>query len=183
MGVDCREKSQIRCLGRLLQAFSSYWRNLQDRFSRASQKIDRRHAATRSKHYGPCSEVSSPNPETQIWLRADNISRRINQKTDRKDFLTKILEHRQKDNLSDVQIAAHSSDFVYDHSRLSRNTLSTNILYAESQGVRPPLRHSRASHTTFRGIPTSCGLCRQKSAPHSNRTSRSTTHQRQLWST
>jgi hypothetical protein len=33
--------------------------------------------------------------------------------TDRKDFLTKILEHRQTDNLSDVQIAAHSSDFVY----------------------------------------------------------------------
>ncbi|KAF3798974.1 Cytochrome P450 monooxygenase aclL [Colletotrichum gloeosporioides] len=40
------------------------------------------------------------------------VQKRINQQSDRKDFLTKILEYRQTDNLSDVQIAAHSSDFV-----------------------------------------------------------------------
>lgn len=31
---------------------------------------------------------------------------------DRPDFLTRMLENRDQDNISDVQIAAHASDFV-----------------------------------------------------------------------
>ena len=40
------------------------------------------------------------------------MDRRVNKKTDRPDFLTKILETRDEDDITDVQIAAHASDFV-----------------------------------------------------------------------
>ena len=41
----------------------------------------------------------------------DLVRKRVSRESDRKDFLTRILE--QRDNtISDVQIAAHSSDFV-----------------------------------------------------------------------
>lgn len=42
------------------------------------------------------------------------INRRIKQNTDRKDFMTSLLdkENREKYNISDIQLAAHASDFV-----------------------------------------------------------------------
>ncbi|KAI9775446.1 MAG: hypothetical protein M1816_005936, partial [Peltula sp. TS41687] len=42
----------------------------------------------------------------------DLITKRVNKLTDRPDFLTRILEHRNEDEISDVQVAAHASDFV-----------------------------------------------------------------------
>lgn len=104
-------------------------------------------------------------------------------KTDRKDFLTKILEHRQSDNLSDVQIAAHSSDFVYGSCALSRYAPVANVLHAALLGVRPQPRLSLALHITFKGIPTSCKLCKKKFVPHSNHTNRLMMLQRHHWST
>ncbi|KAI2467234.1 benzoate 4-monooxygenase cytochrome P450 [Annulohypoxylon bovei var. microspora] len=42
----------------------------------------------------------------------DRVKRRIETKTDRKDFLTKIIQDRDPNIVSDRQIAAHSSDIV-----------------------------------------------------------------------
>ncbi|CAN9461959.1 unnamed protein product [Alternaria alternata] len=42
----------------------------------------------------------------------DLIRRRIEQSSTRKDFLTKMLQGRDNDGISDVQLAAHASDFV-----------------------------------------------------------------------
>jgi hypothetical protein len=39
-------------------------------------------------------------------------TRRVNNPTDRPDFLTRILENRKVDEISNVQLAAHASDFV-----------------------------------------------------------------------
>ncbi|KAG6357388.1 hypothetical protein INS49_013265 [Diaporthe citri] len=61
----------------------------------------------------------------------DLVQKRINQTTDRKDFLTKILEHRQTDNLSDAQIAAHSSDFVIAGSETTATALSCITYYLQ----------------------------------------------------
>lgn len=38
--------------------------------------------------------------------------RRIKNPSSRPDFLTRILENRENENISDVQLAAHASDFV-----------------------------------------------------------------------
>ncbi|KAG8162989.1 hypothetical protein KVR01_007467 [Diaporthe batatas] len=61
----------------------------------------------------------------------DLVQKRINQETDRKDFLTKILEHREEDNLSDVQIAAHSSDFVIAGSETTATALACITYYLQ----------------------------------------------------
>ncbi|TIC89609.1 Isotrichodermin C-15 hydroxylase [Colletotrichum higginsianum] len=61
----------------------------------------------------------------------DLVQRRINQPTDRKDFLTKILQHRHTDNLSDVQVAAHSSDFVIAGSETTATALSCVTYYLQ----------------------------------------------------
>ncbi|KAI1380476.1 benzoate 4-monooxygenase cytochrome P450 [Hypoxylon crocopeplum] len=42
----------------------------------------------------------------------DLVDQRLKNITDRPDFLTRMLENREKDDISDVQIAAHASDFV-----------------------------------------------------------------------
>lgn len=55
--------------------------------------------------------------------------RRINKKTDRKDFLTRILEHRDEENISDIQIAAHASDFVLAGSETTATALSCITYY------------------------------------------------------
>lgn len=40
------------------------------------------------------------------------FARRVNNPTDRPDFLTRILEDRDIKQISNVQLAAHASDFV-----------------------------------------------------------------------
>ncbi|KAL8699838.1 MAG: hypothetical protein Q9201_005770 [Fulgogasparrea decipioides] len=57
------------------------------------------------------------------------VQRRINRKTDRKDFYTRILENREPGAFSDVQLAAHASDFVLAGSETSSTCLSTITYY------------------------------------------------------
>ena len=58
----------------------------------------------------------------------DLVKRRIAKKTDRKDFLTRILENRGSD-ISDIQIAAHASDFVLAGSETTATALSCITYY------------------------------------------------------
>lgn len=55
--------------------------------------------------------------------------RRVQRKTDRKDFFTRILEHREPGAFSDTQLAAHASDFVLAGSETSSTCLSTITYY------------------------------------------------------
>ncbi|RYP13364.1 hypothetical protein DL765_006905 [Monosporascus sp. GIB2] len=58
------------------------------------------------------------------------IRKRINRKTDRKDFYTRILEHRDdEDRASDIQLAAHASDFVLAGSETTATALATTTYY------------------------------------------------------
>lgn len=57
------------------------------------------------------------------------IKGRVNKTTDRPDFLTKILETRDQDDISDVQIAAHASDFVTAGSETTATSLSCITYY------------------------------------------------------
>ncbi|KAI1873502.1 hypothetical protein JX265_005124 [Neoarthrinium moseri] len=59
----------------------------------------------------------------------DLVQRRISQKCNRNDFLSKILEHRDIDKISDVQLAAHSSDFVIAGSETTATALSCITYY------------------------------------------------------
>lgn len=59
----------------------------------------------------------------------DYVKRRSAKRTDRKDFLTRILAHREEDHISDVQIAAHSADFVTAGSETTATALSCIIYY------------------------------------------------------
>jgi hypothetical protein len=45
-------------------------------------------------------------------LRSLTVSRRLKTNSDRPDFLTRIIEERKAHNISEHQIAAHSSDFM-----------------------------------------------------------------------
>ncbi|KAH7141621.1 benzoate 4-monooxygenase cytochrome P450 [Dactylonectria macrodidyma] len=59
------------------------------------------------------------------------VKKRISQKSNRKDFLTKILHKREIDNVSDIQIAAHSSDFVIAGSETTATALSCITYYLQ----------------------------------------------------
>lgn len=57
------------------------------------------------------------------------IKKRIQRKTDRQDFMTRILEHRDPEDVSDIQLAAHSSDFVLAGSETTATALSCITYY------------------------------------------------------
>ncbi|KAL4978762.1 benzoate 4-monooxygenase cytochrome P450 [Aspergillus desertorum] len=57
------------------------------------------------------------------------VQRRIQRKTDRKDFLTRILEQRDPAQVSDLQLAAHASDFVLAGSETTATALSCIMYY------------------------------------------------------
>ncbi|KAL8950140.1 MAG: hypothetical protein Q9222_003817 [Ikaeria aurantiellina] len=59
----------------------------------------------------------------------DLVTKRINRKTDRKDFMTRILENRDKSEISDIQLAAHASDFVVAGSETTATALSAINYY------------------------------------------------------
>ncbi|MCJ1383958.1 hypothetical protein MMC17_007072 [Xylographa soralifera] len=59
----------------------------------------------------------------------DLIKKRIEKKTDRNDFVTRILEHRDSNQVSDIQIAAHASDFVLAGSETTATALSCITYY------------------------------------------------------
>jgi cytochrome P450 len=58
----------------------------------------------------------------------DLVKKRVARKSDRKDFLTRILEQRDS-SISDVQIAAHSADFVTAGSETTATALSCITYY------------------------------------------------------
>ncbi|OBR03158.1 Benzoate 4-monooxygenase cytochrome p450 [Colletotrichum higginsianum IMI 349063] len=95
--------------------------------------------------------------------------RRINQPTDRKDFLTKILQHRHTDNLSDVQVAAHSSDFVYK----TPKTFLILFAFAQDKGTTRlttwPLadRHHRIAGSETTATALSCVTYYLQKSPES----------------
>ncbi|KAI2631794.1 putative cytochrome P450 [Xylaria nigripes] len=59
-------------------------------------------------------------------MAIDLISQRIKRDTDRKDFYTRILEHRNDDDYraSDTELAAHASDFVLAGSETTATALA-----------------------------------------------------------
>lgn len=62
-------------------------------------------------------------------LAFDLVRRRIQKKTDRKDFMTRILEQRNPREVSDLQLAAHASDFVLAGSETTATALSCIMYY------------------------------------------------------
>ncbi|KAF2492608.1 putative cytochrome P450 [Lophium mytilinum] len=62
-------------------------------------------------------------------LSLDLVKKRMAKKSDRKDFLTRILEHRNEHGISDVQIAAHCADFVTAGSETTATALSCVTYY------------------------------------------------------
>ncbi|KAF6844635.1 benzoate 4-monooxygenase cytochrome P450 [Colletotrichum musicola] len=82
------------------------------------------------------------------------VQTRMKSKTDRKDFLTKILEHRETDNLSDVQIAAHSSDFVIAGSETTATALAciTYYLQQNPEVLRNLRQEIRSSYGCYEEI-------------------------------
>ena len=59
----------------------------------------------------------------------DLIEKRTTKITDRKDFMTQILKHKDRDGISDVQLAAHASDFVLAGSETTATALSCIVYY------------------------------------------------------
>ncbi|KAI1802364.1 cytochrome P450 [Daldinia bambusicola] len=67
--------------------------------------------------------------KTNEQLCYDLVRRRITRKTNRKDFLTRILESRDPRIVSDRQIAAHASDFVIAGSDTTASSLAAVVYY------------------------------------------------------
>jgi cytochrome P450 len=55
----------------------------------------------------------------------------VNKKTDRPDFITRILDARETDEISDIQIAAHASDFVIAGSETTATALACVAYYLQ----------------------------------------------------
>ena len=89
----------------------------------------------------------------------DLVERRIAKKTDRKDFLTRILENRG-DDISDIQIAAHASDFVLAGSETTATALSCITYYLFKtphalRALREEIRSTFSSYEEINGTSTS----------------------------
>ncbi|KAI0894937.1 benzoate 4-monooxygenase cytochrome P450 [Annulohypoxylon nitens] len=57
------------------------------------------------------------------------VKKRIEAKTDRKDFLTRVIQERDPNDVSDKQIAAHSSDMVIAGSDTTATGLSSIVYF------------------------------------------------------
>ncbi|ORY66218.1 benzoate 4-monooxygenase cytochrome P450 [Pseudomassariella vexata] len=89
----------------------------------------------------------------------DLVQKRIKQKSDRRDFLTNILEARETDRVSDVQIAAHASDFVIAGSETTATALSCITYYLQRnpdvlQNLRREIRDTFKSYDEIDGVST-----------------------------
>ncbi|KAL8661263.1 MAG: hypothetical protein Q9202_005747 [Teloschistes flavicans] len=84
----------------------------------------------------------------------DLVTKRINRQTDRKDFMTRILENRDPKEISDLQLAAHSSDFVVAGSETTATTLSAiNYYLIRTPHVRRLLQNEiRTSFKSYEEI-------------------------------
>jgi cytochrome P450 len=72
------------------------------------------------------TEDTRTNEEFAIALVDERIARKANK---RKDFMTRILEQRDPSQVSDVQLAAHASDFVLAGSETTATALSAITYY------------------------------------------------------
>lgn len=72
------------------------------------------------------TEDTRTNEDFAIRLVEGRISRKANT---RKDFMTRILEQRDPSQVSDVQLAAHASDFVLAGSETTATALSAITYY------------------------------------------------------
>ncbi|OTA99546.1 hypothetical protein M426DRAFT_16305 [Hypoxylon sp. CI-4A] len=61
----------------------------------------------------------------------ETVRRRILKDTTRKDFLTRILEDRDKKAISDRQIAAHASDFIIAGSDTTATSLTATVYFLQ----------------------------------------------------
>ncbi|KAK3343539.1 benzoate 4-monooxygenase cytochrome P450 [Lasiosphaeria hispida] len=84
----------------------------------------------------------------------DLIDRRIKRGSSRKDFMTRVLEQRDPDKVSDLQIAAHASDFVLAGSETTATALSaiTYYLLRTPEAMRELQKEIRASFKTYSDI-------------------------------
>ncbi|PVH91509.1 benzoate 4-monooxygenase cytochrome P450 [Periconia macrospinosa] len=84
----------------------------------------------------------------------DLLHKRVNAKTDRKDFMTSILDNREEYNISDVQLAAHASDFVIAGSETTATCLATIMYYIlHDSKIEENMRNEiRSSFTTYEEI-------------------------------
>lgn len=80
--------------------------------------------------------------------------RRIQRRTDRKDFYTRILENRLPEAFSDIQLAAHASDFVLAGSETSSTCLSTITyhLFKTPRAARKLQEEIRGAFTSYSDI-------------------------------
>ncbi|KAJ5607127.1 hypothetical protein N7537_003746 [Penicillium hordei] len=59
----------------------------------------------------------------------DLVKRRIQQKINQRDFMSYLLVERDASQISDIQLAAHASDFVIAGSETTATCLATVIYY------------------------------------------------------
>ena len=104
---------------------------------------------------GPISKAIA---DTKIneQMSIDLVARRATKQTSRKDFMTRILESKEKDGISEVQIAAHASDFVLAGSETTATALASIVYYCDrTPAVRRLLcteirsRFSKSQDITF----------------------------------
>jgi cytochrome P450 len=79
--------------------------------------------------------------------------------TDRKDFMTRILENRDPEKISDIQLAAHASDFVLAGSETTATALSCIMYYLlrtpkALEKVQAEIRGSFKSYSEINGLST-----------------------------
>lgn len=117
-----------RRIGRLRYAFPSNCKTCLYSLQRPYPPLDLGHQSQRrilDQSRGKACIKSSVLCHFKLTSRC----RRVKRKTDRKDFYTRILEHRDLKELSDIQLAAHASDFVLAGSETSSTCLSTITYY------------------------------------------------------
>ncbi|KAL5041782.1 hypothetical protein BDW71DRAFT_217423 [Aspergillus fruticulosus] len=77
---------------------------------------------------GSINKLMEENRRHQTYTM-DLVKRRLASNSQRRDFLTKIIEARKDADISDVQIAAHSSDFVIAGSETTATALACMTYY------------------------------------------------------
>ncbi|PGG97502.1 hypothetical protein AJ79_09172 [Helicocarpus griseus UAMH5409] len=88
------------------------------------------------------------------------INRRIKKQTDRKDFMSYLLQNRDEYKISDIQLAAHASDFVIAGSETTATTLATVVYYLCRNGdvfskLKKEIRSAFKSYNEINGTSAS----------------------------
>ena len=82
------------------------------------------------------------------------MSSRLARASDRRDFLTRILENRDEDEVGDVQLAAQASDFVLAGIETTATALGFIVYYLfQNRDAASRLKHAtRSSSTSYEAI-------------------------------